>query len=571
MVTGVKLSQITSGGNINVSTDQLVGVRSGTTDVLLSAANLSVGGTTGQVQYNNTGAFGGITGSTVSGSTVGFTIVQTPKVQSTTGLTLASGFGSIVLTSPFEIHATAASDILFTDGAGSTFQMDGGGNLGLANTVGSSLTLISDGSLVAQAGSGSILGLDSGGGVTLRAFGDTGGIYADGTNTYLGNYSTAGADVIDANGNMTIASGGNSIPNGSTILQVGPDPATGGLFTFSGANYGGQTFFDIGSFLNSVSASIRVFTDVQCGEFAAIGNAMEYFTNSQAGDCALKGDPGGGNRFLIGVGSSASQVTVEDTDVLVGLANSVGYGFLQVGGDFYAGGTAGIGTTGTSAAVLKLASGSATKAPININSGLLRTSPAGGDIEYDGTHYYGTASSIRYQLDSRILCTFTGTADATVTNTTTETTILPTGVGSKTLAANFFLVGKTVSITGGGVYSTTTVPGNLVINVKYGSTVVATGTITNLLNSASNRAFQFDVTVVCRTTGSSGTVICDGNLDYETSASLVARTALALNNSGSTTTINTTTSNAIDITATWATASTSNIFKVTNASIEILN
>lgn len=59
MVTGVKLSQIASGGAANTSTDTAVAVRSGTTDVLVSLSAFAPGGLPSQVQYNSSGSFGG--------------------------------------------------------------------------------------------------------------------------------------------------------------------------------------------------------------------------------------------------------------------------------------------------------------------------------------------------------------------------------------------------------------------------------------------------------------------------------------------------------------------------------
>jgi hypothetical protein len=73
---------------------------------------------------------------------------------------------------------------------------------------------------------------------------------------------------------------------------------------------------------------------------------------------------------------------------------------------------------------------------------------------------------------------FSGTADKTVANTTTETSLIPTGVGSVTLPANAFSAGKILKIYLCGRYSTKGTPaGNITVILKLGSTtIVTTGT-----------------------------------------------------------------------------------------------
>lgn len=165
---------------------------------------------------------------------------------------------------------------------------------------------------------------------------------------------------------------------------------------------------------------------------------------------------------------------------------------------------------------------------------------------------------------------FTGTADKTVANTSSETSGVPAaGTGSMTLPANFFDVGRSIRIKGGGIFSTLITPGNLTVKVKYGSTVMASVTIGNLLASATNNAFDFECTITCRTTGASGTATTAGLISYETGT--LARGMAALNNTGATATIDTTAAALIDVTVTWATANASNTLTTTTASMEILN
>ena len=63
-------------------------------------------------------------------------------------------------------------------------------------------------------------------------------------------------------------------------------------------------------------------------------------------------------------------------------------------------GNVGIGVTSPTA-YLNIKAGTATAgtAPLKFTSGTLLTTPEAGAVEFDGTHYYGTVGSTRYQLD----------------------------------------------------------------------------------------------------------------------------------------------------------------------------
>lgn len=58
-------------------------------------------------------------------------------------------------------------------------------------------------------------------------------------------------------------------------------------------------------------------------------------------------------------------------------------------------------TIGSAAALLGLAAGTTTQAPLNVASGTNMTSPADGSLEYNGTHLYFTVGTTRYQLDQQ--------------------------------------------------------------------------------------------------------------------------------------------------------------------------
>lgn len=160
---------------------------------------------------------------------------------------------------------------------------------------------------------------------------------------------------------------------------------------------------------------------------------------------------------------------------------------------------------------------------------------------------------------------FIQTATQTVTNSAVETGIVSnTGSGSYVLPANFFTVGKSLILRGKGTHSS---PGGaqITIRVKFGSTVIMT---TGTVNSGVDTDAQFEIEafITCRTVGASGTVMGQGFYNENGSTP----TVFEMTNT-TTTTIDTTASQTVSITAQWDSASTSRSISMTNFYIEVLN
>lgn len=141
---------------------------------------------------------------------------------------------------------------------------------------------------------------------------------------------------------------------------------------------------------------------------------------------------------------------------------------------------------------------------------------------------------------------FAQTSTVSVAGTTTESTILGSGVGSSTISSTDFVAGKTYRVTIRGVFSTDAA-GSVSVNfrLKLGSvTIAATG---NIFNSAgvTNRAYELEATFTVRTTGATGTVMCMGMYQDENDG------ATKFDNSTSTSTIDMTTNQSFDVTAQW--------------------
>lgn len=154
---------------------------------------------------------------------------------------------------------------------------------------------------------------------------------------------------------------------------------------------------------------------------------------------------------------------------------------------------------------------------------------------------------------------FTSTADATVANTTTETSVVGTGVGSLTLPANYFAVGTELVVWTSGYFSSA-VADTLNIKIKAGSTVLgATGAFTP--STQTNAVFRLHTIITARTIGVSGTL--DVNTILETTgAALAPNVAKILNTSA--VTVDTTATQAINVTATWGTAAVADTITGTN-------
>lgn len=206
------------------------------------------------------------------------------------------------------------------------------------------------------------------------------------------------------------------------------------------------------------------------------------------------------------------------------------------------------------------------RASMRIEAGTAPTSPNSGDIWHDSTRQCLMVSCASLTQGITKIG-FAQTANANINTSAVETTLIGTGIGTKTLPANFLTVGKTIKVRMWGFYGTKASPvGAFTIRFKYGSTTLVTLSPT-LTVSLTNQAFNLEFELTCRTTGATGTVFAQGEGDFFTSATAAG---IVTGVTTATTTINTTASNAIDVTAQWATSNASNTITSTNYTMEIL-
>jgi hypothetical protein len=146
---------------------------------------------------------------------------------------------------------------------------------------------------------------------------------------------------------------------------------------------------------------------------------------------------------------------------------------------------------------------------------------------------------------------------AIVNNTTTETTIIGTGVGTLTVPANGFAVGDSFRAIFGGVMNA----GNnqtIRIKLKSGSVILLDSGLQNTGSSVVDDVWSLNVDFTIRQIGTAGvaSIVSLGSFHYTktNNASVQGFGFNVVNN----TTFNTTISNTLDVTVQWGSASTEN-------------
>ena len=217
-------------------------------------------------------------------------------------------------------------------------------------------------------------------------------------------------------------------------------------------------------------------------------------------------------------------------------------------------GTSGYGTSGTSGAAGT--SGSAGTSGANGSSGVSGTSATSGANGSSGVS--GTSGTSPILPLPVVYGLYAQTANsATVTNTTTETTIIGTGVGSLSVPANGFAVGDSFrAILGGAINATNNQ--TIRIRLRTGSVLLLDSGLQNLGSAVTDDVWSLNVDFTVRQIGTAGvaSIVSLGSFHYTktNNASVQGFGFNVVNN----TTFNTTVSNTLDITVEWGSASTGN-------------
>lgn len=166
---------------------------------------------------------------------------------------------------------------------------------------------------------------------------------------------------------------------------------------------------------------------------------------------------------------------------------------------------------------------------------------------------------------------FTQTAQKSVSNTVTETTLIGGGVGTLTLPAYFWVPGRAVKIKFGGTLASTANPTAL-IKLKIGSTVLCATAAQALPNMDGSCEFSGEATIVCRDkydelARTGGTLMSDMDIKFGVDADGGAVNDLVAAPT-SATSFDTTSSGTINLTITWGTADAANTAVVEVLTIE---
>lgn len=167
---------------------------------------------------------------------------------------------------------------------------------------------------------------------------------------------------------------------------------------------------------------------------------------------------------------------------------------------------------------------------------------------------------------------FTATADKTVANTTTQTSLIGTGVGTLTLPANCLTAGRSVRIKLYGFYEARNNVDTLNFRAKLGSTVVTSTLLTDLdLSGSTNVYWELEAIITCRTVGVSGTVVGQIRMLHFADDPSANDTVFGTGNfTTNAVTVDTTGTLALDLTGEWSSAEVENTITSTNATVELL-
>jgi hypothetical protein len=371
----------------------------------------------------------------------------------------------------------------------------------------------------------------------------------------------------------------------ANFVQLSPGSQQTGNINISGTitsgAINGQTIAGAASFGTSVTApsliaNTGVYTGASSGterldssgNLVSIGNitgagAVSFATG---GATALSLDTGGGAAINI-AGTNATSIVIggnTTATITEKVANSSATAFtLQTAGGtdllvadstgsrLYVGGSAGSST------------------PILLVLGVKNTS--GDPTETDGSMYYNSTNN-RFRCGEN--GAFVNCIGGTMTTNTSATSAVNTCTtacaafgATASLPANFCVAGRVIHVVAKGVLSTDSVTAPKLgawgvyigsnASTKTSDTLIggASPTSASLSLSLTNTQWSVDYTIICDTTGSSGTVTGEGSITFVASSTTTTTETTLPMNASATTTLNTTTPQTIYLFPAWSVSS----------------
>lgn len=143
--------------------------------------------------------------------------------------------------------------------------------------------------------------------------------------------------------------------------------------------------------------------------------------------------------------------------------------------------------------------------------------------------------------DKSINVLYTSTADGSVGNTVTPTSIIGTGAGTLTIPANYLVAGSTIKVKSFGVF-TNDAGNSIYFQTTLGGSNMGLTASNTIIGALSGQTYEIEYTISVRGTGTTAAIVTSVRLTYTSAAGIES---VVLNNfSGAT--VNTTISNAID-------------------------
>jgi hypothetical protein len=363
----------------------------------------------------------------------------------------------------------------------------------------------------------------------------------------------------------------NSLGIVQFAISLGSSTATGPNDTNLGLNAG----VALTSGSNNTNVGVNAGAAVNSGSF-----------NTNVGSFAGAAITTGGNNTIIGKNAAATLSTGSSNIVLGSDADVASSGASN---SFVAGSPANpVADVYFGKGIAAAASSGGSDWNLNGNGGN-GSNQAGGNVVLAGGKGTGNAEPglilVKYPLKGSTGSTleslstqkfpvatvmYTLTGDATITTPTTSASLIAgrTGVGSNSLEGGLMRAGRTLRVRAIGRYSTSATPPNIQIDLKFGSTVVATTGMITPYVSVVTKTFSIEATATCRAYGGAGvgSIQGEGQLMIGSNSTVNAYSMYQ-----APTSIDLTATQALDLLVTYSANTAGNSIAITSLVIEVLN
>lgn len=344
---------------------------------------------------------------------------------------------------------------------------------------------------------------------------------------------------------------GGSFGTGIRFAKLNSDGTLGSWSTATNTLPGsqvGQSSVTANGYVYSIGNGTAVYYS-RVGGVLNVGGSLDLVgfqgQNLADGGDASAGSTGGsitaGNITAVGTLQVQSAATFAST--------------VSVTGDFNAGN--GLFSVENGNAVVRIGSSTADATAIVLVLDTKNTSgdPTGAAAVNGAMYYNSNTKRYRcYVVSAWVDCMTRAGANTSVPggNTIANTTVETNLASNYALVADECVPGRVYKVTARGVYSQTAAAVNMTIRIKFGTTVLATtGAQAMGAVAMTNRQWELTADVICQTTGVTGTVEAAGTWKKHTSA--ILNSFWEMPNTAAIT-VNTTTTQTLQISAQWSTA-----------------